>query len=59
MKEGKGVVLNTASRFAVERAGRQLSFFKENAEVQKVTDALAQTDLVKKAMPTLPVALPR
>ncbi|MBX3259456.1 MAG: hypothetical protein KIS78_31830 [Labilithrix sp.] len=58
-KEAKGLVLNTASRFAVERAEKQLSFFKDNAEIQTVTDALAQTDLVQKAMPTLPVGLPK
>ena len=43
----KGVVLNTASRFAVERADKQLSFFKDKAEVAKVSDLLAQTDLVR------------
>lgn len=53
-KEAKGVVLNTTSRFAVERAGKQLAFFKDNAEVQAVTAALAETDLVTKALPTLP-----
>ncbi|MBX3199274.1 MAG: hypothetical protein KF850_11070 [Labilithrix sp.] len=58
-KEAKGLVLNTASRFAVERAEKQLSFFKDSAEVQAVTDALSQTDLVQKAMPTLPVGLPK
>ncbi|MDF2696530.1 MAG: hypothetical protein K0S65_4913 [Labilithrix sp.] len=58
-KEAKGFVINTASRFAVERAEKQLSFFKENAEVQKVESALAQTDLMQKALPTLPVAIPK
>lgn len=58
-KEAKGFVINTASRFAVERAGKQLSFFKESAEVQQVTDALSQTDLMKKVLPTLPVTLPK
>lgn len=54
-KEAKGVVLNTASRFAVERAQKQLSFFKEPAEVAKVEQALKQTELVRKALPSLPV----
>lgn len=53
-REAKGFVLNTASRFAVERANKQLSFFKEPSEVQRVTDALGQTDLMRKALPTLP-----
>ncbi len=53
-KEAKGFVLNTASRFAVERAQKQLAFFKEPAEIQKVSDALAQTDLMRKALPSLP-----
>jgi hypothetical protein len=43
----RGVVLNTASRFALERADRQLSFFKDSAEVSKVTDLLAQTNLMR------------
>ena len=41
-------MLNTASRFALERADKQLSFFKDKAEVAKVTDLLAQTDLVRR-----------
>lgn len=53
----KDVVLNTASRFALERADKQLSFYKENAEIAKVTDLLAQTDLMKQAMPQIPQAL--
>lgn len=48
--QAKGVVLNTASRFALERADKQLSFFKDKAEVSKVTDLLAQTDLVQRAL---------
>ena len=51
--QAKGVVLNTASRFALERADKQLSFFKEKAEIAKVTDLLAQTDLMKGAIPGL------
>ncbi len=50
----KDVVLNTSSRFALERADKQLSFFKENAEVAKVTDLLAQTGLMKEALPQIP-----
>lgn len=50
----KGILINTGSRFAVERAEKQLSFFKDNAEVEKVTGLLAQTDLVQKAMPSVP-----
>jgi hypothetical protein len=49
--QAKGVVLNTASRFALERADKQLSFFKDKAEVTKVTDLLGQTDLVKQLIP--------
>ena len=48
--QAKGVVLNTASRFALERADKQLSFFKDKAEVTKVNDLLAQTDLVRAAI---------
>lgn len=58
-REAKGFVINTASRFAVERAPKQLSFFKDNAEVRQVADALSQTELMKKALPTLPVAIPK
>lgn len=58
-KEAKGLVLNTASRFAVERADKQLSFYTDDAEVKRVADALSETDLVQKAMPFIPVALPK
>lgn len=51
--QAKGVVLNTASRFALERADKQLSFFKDQAEVAKVGDLLAQTDLMRAAVPGL------
>ena len=58
-KEAKGFVINTASRFAVERAEKQLSFFKDDAEVRRVTELLGDTDLMKKALPSLPVSLPK
>jgi hypothetical protein len=51
--QAKGVVLNTASRFAMERADKQLSFFKDKAEVQKVTEALNETSLVRQVIPGL------
>lgn len=51
--QAKGVVLNTASRFALERADRQLSFFKDKTEVDKVTDLLAQTSLMTQVVPGL------
>jgi hypothetical protein len=51
--QAKGVVLNTASRFALDRADKQLSFFKDKAEVAKVTDALSQTSLVTQLIPGL------
>jgi hypothetical protein len=53
--QAKGVVLNTASKFALDRAEKQLAFFKEKAEVDKIEGLLAQTDLVSKAMPALPI----
>gem|GEM_PF-1476146 len=49
--EAKGVVLNTASKFALDRAPKQLSFFKDNAEVQKVAAALGETDMARRALP--------
>ncbi len=51
--QARGVVLNTSSRFALERADKQLSFFKDKAEIAKVNDLLAQTDLMKQAIPGL------
>ena len=51
--QARGVVLNTASRFALDRADKQLSFFKDKAEVAKVTDLLSQTDLVRQVIPGL------
>ena len=52
-KEASGAVLNTASRFALERADKQLSFVKDTAEIAKIDDALRQTELFAKAMPSL------
>jgi len=55
MARAKGsVVLNTASRFALERADKQLSFFKENAEIEKVTAMLGETELMRGAIPSIP-----
>lgn len=55
VEKGKGAVLNTASRFAMERADKQLSFFKDKLELQKVDDALKQTEMITKAMPKVPL----
>lgn len=52
--QAKGVVFNTASRFALERIDKQLAFFKDRAEVQKVTELLGETELMKGVMPKLP-----
>jgi hypothetical protein len=49
--QAKGIVLNTASRFALERADKQLSFFKDKAEVAKVTELLGQTSLMTQLLP--------
>jgi hypothetical protein len=54
LAQAKGVVINTASRFALERADKQLSYFKDKLEIDKVDDLLAQTDLVRKAIPSVP-----
>jgi hypothetical protein len=51
--QSKGVVMNTASRFALDRADKQLSFFKDKAEVEKVTLALNDTPLVRQLLPGL------
>jgi hypothetical protein len=53
-----GAVVNAGSKFALERADKQLSYFKDKAEIDKVSDALNQTNLVQKAMPSLPQAGP-
>lgn len=52
-EKAQGAVLNTASRFALERAERQLSFFEDKLEIAKVEDALRQTELVTRAIPRL------
>ena len=51
--QAKGVVLNTASKFALDRADKQLSFFKDKLEVTKVTEALNETALVRQLIPGL------
>jgi hypothetical protein len=52
--EAKGVVLNTASRFALERADKQLAYFKDRLEVDRVKDLLEQTELVRDRIESLP-----
>ena len=54
LTKGKDAVLNAGSKFAVERIEKQLSFFKDKLEIDKVSGLLAQTDLVQKALPQLP-----
>ncbi|MDB4940552.1 MAG: hypothetical protein JWP97_86 [Labilithrix sp.] len=49
--QAKGVVLNTASKFAVDRVERQLTFFKDKLEIDKVTAALNDTGLMKQLVP--------
>ena len=51
--QARGVVINTGSRFAMERADKQLSFFKDKAEVQRVTEAFNDTALVRQLIPGL------
>ena len=51
--QARGVVINTGSRFALERADKQLSFFKDKAEVQRVTEAFNDTALVRQLIPGL------
>ncbi len=54
-RNAPGVILNTGSKFAIERAEKQLSFFRDRDEVKKVEGLLAQTDLVQKMMPSIPL----
>lgn len=54
-KDGAGAVVNAGSKFALERADKQLSYFKDKAEIDRVSDALNDTALVRKAMPALPL----
>jgi hypothetical protein len=53
-ERAEGALLNAGSRFALERADRQLSFFKDKLEVDKITELLNQTELMRRAMPSLP-----
>lgn len=53
-KVSQTAILNTASRFALERATRQLSFYKDLEEVATVRDLLAETDLMKGLVPAIP-----
>ena len=52
MTRGKDFVLNTASRFAIERADKQLTFFENKLQIDEVTERLNQTNLVNVTMPT-------
>jgi hypothetical protein len=51
--KGQRYVWNTASSFALERANKQLAFFESNAEVQKVSEMLAQTKVMRADLPAV------
>lgn len=52
--QAKGVLLNTGTKFARDRIDKQLVFFKDKAELTKVSEALSETPLVKNALPAIP-----
>lgn len=52
--EAGGLLINTGSRFARERIGKQLVYFKDKAEVRAVHDALAQHEALRGRIPALP-----
>lgn len=55
VSEAEGLLLNTGSRFARERLGKQLVYFKDKAEVRAVHDALGQYEVLRGRLPALPV----
>jgi hypothetical protein len=51
-----GGLLNFGSRFAMNKLDRQLSFFKDKAEVSQVRSMLGETKLMSAALPAIPQA---
>lgn len=47
-------VLNVGSRFARDRAAKQLVFYQDREEVQQVQQALEATDLMRGGLPAIP-----
>ncbi len=47
-------VINVGSRFARSRTNRQIVFYRDRPEVQRVQEALAATDLMRGDLPAIP-----
>ena len=56
IRRGEGYVLNAGSRFARDRAGKQLAFFRDAAEVDVAAEALAGTPLATLSLASVPGA---
>jgi hypothetical protein len=54
LAKGESFVFNSASKFAMDRLPKQLSFFKDGGEMKKVTALFNQTDLITQQIPGLP-----
>ncbi len=53
LAKGESLAINTASKFALDRLPKQLSFFKDKDEMRKVTALFNQTDLMTQQLPGL------
>ena len=51
---GPDGLLNTAHDFALKKLDRQITFYKDKADVKNVDEALGATKLMKSALPTIP-----
>ena len=56
LEERGGALLNTKTRFGRSRLSRQLSFFKNQQELDETIEEVGATELIKRAMPAVPAA---
>jgi hypothetical protein len=56
--QAKGVVINTGTQFARDRVKRQLAFFREKADIDKVQQIVAQSRLGTLPIPSIPLPTP-
>jgi hypothetical protein len=56
--QAKGIVLNTGTQFARERVRRQLAYFREKSEIDKVQRIVAESRLGTLPLPEIPIPAP-
>ncbi len=55
LAQAKGIVINTGTQFARDRVNKQLAFFREKAEIDKVQRIVAESRLGTLPLPNIPL----